>query len=81
VRLRYGPFTVWNYGPAVPPPLLGATLPVKEVPLGHRFARFYASRRGELVGEIDRRGGTSAVVAPQYTKEDVFTAVAALRPL
>ncbi|HYX83655.1 MAG TPA: hypothetical protein VE777_01675 [Gaiellales bacterium] len=81
VRLRYGPFTVWNYGPAVPPPLLGATLPVKAVPLGHRFARFYASRRGELVGEIDRPGGTAAVVAPQYTKEDVFAAVASLHPL
>jgi hypothetical protein len=81
LRLRYGPFTVWNYGRVVPPPLIGAALPVKTAPFGSTVARFYASRRGRLVGELDRRGGTTALVAPQRTKEDIFAAVAELRPI
>jgi hypothetical protein len=82
LRLRYGPFTVWDYGRVVPPPLIGAALPVKTAPFGSGVARFYASRHGRLIGELNRAGGgTAAVVAPERTKETIFAAVAALRPI
>ena len=80
VRIRYGRITVWTYSLVVPPPLLGARVPEKTIPLGGGVARFYGTRGGGLVGERTiPGGGTVAVVTPANT--DAFTALTVVRPL
>jgi hypothetical protein len=80
VRIRYGRITVWTYSRVVPPPLLGARVPEKTIPLGGGVARFYGTRDGGLVGERTiPGGGTVAVVTPANT--DAFTALTVVRPL
>ncbi len=82
VRLRYGPLLVWNYGPVVPPRLISRLLvPIKQVPIGSRTARMYATAGGAFAGEIDRRGGTAVVIASAAQSESVFRAVSRLRAL
>jgi hypothetical protein len=82
VRLRYGPLLVWNYGPVVPPGLISRLLvPIKQVPVGRRTARMYATAGGAFAGEIDRRGGTAVAIAAAAQSESVFLAVSRLRPM
>jgi hypothetical protein len=79
VRIRYGRITVWTYSRVVPPPLLGARVPEKTIPLGGGVARFYGTRGGGLVGERTIPGGTVAVSTPGNA--DAFTALTVVRPL
>jgi hypothetical protein len=82
VQLRYGPLLVWNYGPVVPPPLLGNRLvPVKQIVIGSRSARVYSTLGGQLAVERDRPGGTAALIGPDFTKLFFFEAMGHLRPL
>jgi hypothetical protein len=82
VRLRYGPLLVWNYGPVVPPPLLGNRLvPVKQIVIGARSTRLYSTVGGQFAIETDRRGGTAALIGPAFTKGFFFEAIGHLRPL
>ncbi len=79
VRLRYGPYVVWNYGAVIPPPLLATVgVPVKQFPVGSRTARLYETVSGTLALEIDRPGGTVAVTGSGSAS---FTAVGRLRPI
>lgn len=78
VRLRYGPLVVWNYGPVVPPSLLGTVgVPVKQFPVGSRTARLYETAAAGVAIEVDRPGGTVAVTAA--TGGPPFAAVERLR--
>jgi hypothetical protein len=79
VRIRYGRITVWTYSRVVPPPLLGARVPEKTIPLGGGVARFYGTRGGGLVGERTIPGGTVAVSTPENAA--AFTALTVVRPL
>jgi len=82
VRLRYGPLFVWNYGPVIPPPLLGTVgVPVKQFPVGSRTARLYETASGGIALEADRPGGTVAVTAAGPGPVPSFTSVARLRPI
>ncbi|MEP6641536.1 MAG: hypothetical protein ABJB93_06465, partial [Gaiellales bacterium] len=82
VRLRYGPLQVWDYGPVVPPPLLGNRLvPVKQIVIGAHSARVYSTVGGQLALESDRPGGTAALIGPAFTKLFFFDAIGGLRPL
>jgi hypothetical protein len=82
VRLRYGPLLVWDYGPVVPPPLLGNRLvPVKQIVIGSRSVRVYSTLGGQLAVESDRPGGAVALIGPIFTKPAYFEAIAHLRPL
>jgi hypothetical protein len=44
-------------------------------------AHFYFTPDGGLVAELDRSGYSVAVVAPTYTKTDIFNALRGLKPL
>jgi hypothetical protein len=79
VRIRYGRTTVWTYGRVIPPPLLGARVPEKTVPVGGGVVRFYAARGGALIGERSIPGGTVAVRTPGNA--DAFTALTVVHPL
>jgi len=80
VRVRYGRTTVWTYGRVVPPPLLGARVPLKTLPMNGGVARFYAARSGRLlIGERSVRGGTVAVTTPG--NDEAFTALMVARRL
>lgn len=79
VRLRYGPTTVWTYGRVIPPPLLGAREPAKEIPVRGGIARFYATRGGVLIGERSTPSGTVAVRTPSNAA--AFNAVERVRPM
>jgi hypothetical protein len=81
VRLRYGPLLVWNYGPVIPPPLLGITVgvPVKQFPIGSRTARLYGTVSGGIAIEVDRPGGTVAITSTG--SGPAFTAAGRLRPI
>ena len=80
VRLRYGPLLVWNYGPVIPPPLLGTVgVPVKQFPVGSRTARLYETVGGGIAFEVDRPRGTVAVT--ETSAGPSFTAVGRLRPI
>jgi hypothetical protein len=80
VRLRYGPLAVWNYGPVIPPPLLGTVgVPAKQFPVGSGTARLYETAARGVAVEIDRRGGTAAITATGFGPP--VTAVARLRPI
>ncbi len=82
VRLRYGPLVVWNYGPVIPPPLLGTVgVPVKQFPVGARTARLYETVSGGIALEVDRPGGTVAVTATGSGQEPSFAAAGRLRPI
>jgi hypothetical protein len=82
VRLRYGPFQVWNYGPVIPPPLLGTVgVPVKQFPIGSRTARLYETVPGGIALETDRPGGTVAVTVAGRRAVPSFAAVGRLRPI
>jgi len=82
VRLRYGALFVWSYGPVVPPALLSRLLvPIKQVPVGPRTARMYATAGGAFAAEIDRRGGTAVVIASTAHSDSVFVALSHLRML
>jgi hypothetical protein len=81
VLLRYGPLRIWDYGPVVPPPLVGNRLvPVKQIVIGSRSARLYSTVGGELAVESDRPGGTVALIGPASTKL-FFEAIGRLRPV
>lgn len=79
VRIRYGRITVWTYSRVVPPPLLGARVPEKTIPLDGGVARFYAAHGGGLIGERTIPGGTVAVSSPG--NDTAFTALTVVRPL
>jgi hypothetical protein len=80
VRLRYGPLVVWNYGPVIPPPLLGTVgAAVKQFPVGSRTARLYETVAGGIALELDRPGGTVAITASMSGPP--FAAVTHLRPI
>ncbi len=82
VLLRYGPLRVWNYGPVIPPALLSdLAVPVKQLPVGGRTARLYATANGVFAVETDRRGGTVAVLAPARRSGAALTAIGRLRPM
>jgi len=82
VLMRYGPLRVWNYGPVIPPPLVGdLTVPVKQFPLGARTARLYATTGGVFAVETDRAGGTVAILAPARRSGAAVSAIARLRPM
>ena len=82
VRVWYGPTSVWTYTRVVPPALLGDRLvPIKSGVFGRRLLRFYSSRRGLLVAEIDTAHVTAAVVAPALAGAAVFGVGEQLRPL
>jgi hypothetical protein len=82
VLLRYGPLQVWNYGPVIPPALLGdLTVPIKQFPLGARTARLYATTGGVFAVETDRAGGTVAILAPAGRGGAAFSALGRLRPM
>jgi len=80
VRLRYGPLVVWNYGPVIPPPLLGTVgVAVKQFPVGSRTARLYETTARGIALELDRPGGTVAITA--VMSGPPFAAVTHLRPI
>jgi len=83
VRLRYGTLLVWNYGPVIPPPLLGVTVgvPVKQFPIGSRTARLYETVPGGIAIEVDRAGGTVAITSARSGPVPAFTAAGRLRPI
>ena len=79
VRIRYGSTTIWTYGRVIPPPLLGAQVPLKTIPLGGSIGRFYETRGGILVGERSIPSGTVAVESPGNGA--AFSALTVVRPL
>jgi hypothetical protein len=82
VLMRYGPLRVWNYGPVIPPALLGdLAVPVKQFPVGPRTARLYATTGGAFAVETDRPGGTVAILAPVRRSGAALSALARLRPM
>jgi hypothetical protein len=82
VRISYGRTSVWTYTRVVPPALLGDRLiPLKSAVLGGRLIRFYRSRRGLLVAEVDTAGATAAVVAPELAGTAIFEVAGRLRAL
>jgi hypothetical protein len=82
VRVSYGPTSVWTYTRVVPPALLGGRLiPIKSAVFGRRLVRFYRSRHGLLVAEVDTTRATAAVVAPELAGTAIFTVGERLRPL
>lgn len=82
-RLRYRGVTVWNYTTVVPPELVAGRLsaPSKTLPAGKGLARFYESRTGRVVAELETGGRSVAVVAPTLFKEDFFRLIDGFRPL
>jgi hypothetical protein len=82
-RLRYRGLTVWNYRSVIPPDLVAGRIGAepKVVPFLHGVARFYGSRSGRLVLELDTRGRSVAVVAPDLYKEQLLRVLKALKPL
>lgn len=82
-RLRYGDITVWNYSRVIPPELVAGRLaaPSKTLPAPLGVARFYESRTGKVVAELERGGRSVAVVGPMLFKEDYFALIRGLRPL
>jgi hypothetical protein len=81
-RLRYGDVVVWNYTTVLPPEVAASRSgPAKIVPLDGGTARFTSPAGGPLVGELERADGSTAVVAPEFTKLDVFGALQSLEPL
>jgi hypothetical protein len=79
VRIRYGSTTIWTYGRVIPPPLLGAQVPLKTIPLGGSIGRFYETRGGILVGERSIPSGTVAVESPG--NDSTYTALGRVRPV
>jgi hypothetical protein len=82
-RVRYDGITVWNFSGVVPPQVLGARVsaPAKTVPIRGNVAHFYFTASGRVAGEIDLRGRSVAILAPEYTKVDVVRALGRLKPL
>jgi hypothetical protein len=81
-RLRYGDVVVWNYTTAVPTEIVaGQSGPAKVVPLDDGTARFTSPRGGPIIGEYERADGSTAILAPELTKLDVFGALDRLEPL
>ena len=82
-RFRYDDITVWNYTSVIPPDLVAGRLaaPSKTLPAPLGVARFYSSRTGNVVAELERGGRSVAVVAPMLFKEDYFALIRGLRPL
>ena len=80
VRIRYGPTTLWTYGRVIPPPLLGARVPGKTLPLsGGAVGRFYSTPGGVLIGERSIPSGTVAVEAPENLS--AYSALGKVRPV
>ena len=79
VRIRYGSTTIWTYGRVIPPPLLGAQVPLKTIPLGGSIGRFYETRGGILVGERSIPSGTVAVASPR--NDLAYAALGSAKPL
>jgi hypothetical protein len=63
LAFRYGPFTVWNYGPMIPPELLAGRLAPTLVPFAEGTARVFETGDGRLVAELDLGARTVAVGA------------------
>jgi hypothetical protein len=63
----------------IPPPLLGAQVPLKTIPLGGSIGRFYETRGGILVGERSIPSGTVAVESPG--NDSTYTALGRVRPV
>ena len=82
-RLRYRGLTVWNYSAVIPPDLLAGRLEAepKVVPFLHGVARFYGSRSGRLVLELQVGRRSVAVVAPDLYKSQLLRVLRALKPL
>jgi hypothetical protein len=82
-RLRYRGLTVWNYTGVVPSELVAGRVgaAVKPIPFLHGVARFYSSRTGKLVLELDVGRRSVAVVAPDLYKEQLLRVLQALKPL
>jgi hypothetical protein len=82
-RIRYGSITLWNFSSVVPPAVLAARVsaPAKTIPIRGNVAHFYFAPGGRVAGEVDLRGRSVAIVAPEYTKVDVLMALERLRPL
>jgi hypothetical protein len=82
-RIRYGGITLWNFSSVVPPSVLAARLsaPAKVIPIKGNVAHFYFTPAGKVAVEIDRRGHSVALIAPQYTKTDLIGALRYLKPL
>ena len=81
LRLDYGPLTVWNFNRVIPPPLLDSrTLPAKPFPSNGVTARFYVAGQ-HLVVERDLPQNSVAVIAPEFSKLQMFDVISAVRPL
>jgi hypothetical protein len=81
-RLRYGDVVVWNYTTTVPSEIVsGRSRVVKVVPLDDGTARFTDPDDGPLVGEYVRADGSTAIVAPEFSKLDIYGALDRLEPL
>ena len=77
-----GGLRLWNYDRVIPPELLSDRFGfAKTIPIGNRVARFYESRRGFFVGELEGVPWSVALVAPQFGKIDVIGALRDLREL
>ena len=79
VRIRYGRTTIWTYGRVIPPPLLGAQVPLKTIPLDGSTGRFYETRGGILVGERSIPAGTVAVES--LGNASAYSALGAVKPM
>jgi hypothetical protein len=79
VRMRYGTTTLWTYGRVIPPPLLGARIPGKSLPIGGVIGRFYTTPAGMLIGERSIRSGTVAIVSPG--NGSTYAALGRVRPV
>jgi hypothetical protein len=82
-RLDYGGITVWNYRNVVPPRLVSNFLsgPAKVVPVGKLVARFYETRAGRWLVEVDTRSWSVAIEAPGEGKINIFRLAGMLKPL
>jgi hypothetical protein len=81
-RLRYGDVVVWNYTTTVPSEIVsGRSRVVKVVPLDDGTARFTDPEGGPLIGEYVRADSSTAIVAPEFSKLDIYGALDRLEPL
>jgi hypothetical protein len=83
-RIRYGrQLTVWNYDRLVPPVIASSRYtPAKIIPLPDgRIGRFYVSRYGQVVLEVEGANRSIALIGPQFGKESFFEAIRHIRPL
>jgi hypothetical protein len=80
LAFRYGPFTVWNYGPVVPPELLRGRLTSALVPFAAGTARVFETGDGRRAAERDL-GARTVAVAAASGRAELIRALKRLREL